>query len=110
MSFHSNAAFRDLATGLTKEVLATAAAYAASHALQPLDPSKLSQMTDPLESTMGQVLMFGCNAWPDDAREDDALPSSTESTPSETDPPLRLRFAAMAVLVVMLTLPMFFAT
>lgn len=68
MSFHDHEQFDHIRSDLASLLVSTTAQFARNAGLQPLAPASLRQMSAPLEVVSAELLMFGCDTWPDSAR------------------------------------------
>lgn len=92
---------------LTTLILSTATRYAQDKGLPQLDVNAMSQMSVSLSQTANEILMFGCDAWPESARADEVelSPLPFEIAPSETDPPRTAAFFTWSMASLAAALP-----
>lgn len=76
MSYHDHAKFNRMRADLGRMLVATASQFAAGAKLDPLRKESLGQMSVPVEAVAAELLMFGCDAWPNSAAspEDSVTP------------------------------------
>lgn len=109
MSFHGTAEFSTMKENLAHLFASTAAQYAENCGLGVLSERALSQMTVPLQDTAAEVLMFGCNAWPDSARTDAVETIRPfEVNASETDPPPQHTALLWSLATLLISTPLAF--
>lgn len=64
MTFNTVASFSKMRSDLEESILAAAMTQAEKAGIGPLDKNRLAQMSISLADVAGELLMFGCNAWP----------------------------------------------
>ncbi len=104
MSFHSVSEFHSLKTRLGERLQEATSLYAHENTLLPLNRAALHQMSTDLDHTAGELLMFGCDVWPESARGDEN-DMTVETTPSETDPPRLSAALFWSIVALGVTLP-----
>lgn len=76
MSYHPHRDFEQMRSDLGSMLVYTTSQFARQHGLQPVQEKSLTQMTQSVDGVAGELLMFGCDAWPDCARsEADVAPA-----------------------------------
>ncbi|SFJ24537.1 hypothetical protein [Bradyrhizobium sp. Gha] len=69
--FSSEATFHLKRQLLVSRLLSTVREFSGDHGLQDLDEAALRQMAVKLDDVAGELLMFGCDHWPESARGED---------------------------------------
>lgn len=107
MSFHSHSQFEQIRGDLASLLISTAAQFARNVGLNEMDSAAVQrQMSVPIEDLAGELLMFGCDAWPESARAEAEVIHPFECVPSEGDPPAHgARPYLLALLAIAGTLP-----
>ncbi|MBB4373323.1 hypothetical protein GGD63_006145 [Bradyrhizobium sp. cir1] len=70
-TFSSEFSFALKRQHLAGRLLLTVREFARDHGLQDLDEAALRQMAVKVDDVAGELLMFGCDHWPESARGED---------------------------------------
>jgi hypothetical protein len=86
MPFKSAAQFSQLTSSLGGVIIEHTSKFAAQHKLPPMNAAGLDQMSAKIDDFAAELLMFGCDTWPDSAATD-GTELTHESIASDVDPP-----------------------